>query len=94
MAPAANGDRLPSQARSSDGNGDSRTHLAARSSQNDREMSGALLEGAFYLAVGLVLAEGIDGPDRGGNPADQCHLQQETEEASHRAADGEKGEPR
>jgi hypothetical protein len=38
------------------------------------------------------LAEGINRPDRGGNPTDQRHLQQQAEEACHRAVDGEEGE--
>src|ERR1700761_7537742 len=56
--------------------------------------SNTLLERALYLAVGLVLAEGIDGPDGGGNPADERHLQEQAEEARDRAADREEGQPR
>ena len=56
--------------------------------------SDTLLERALYLAVGLVLAESIDGPDGGGNPADERHLQEQAEEARDRAADREEGQPR
>jgi hypothetical protein len=45
------------------------------------------------LPVGLVLAEGIDGPYRGRNPANQRRLQEQTEKGCHRTARGEVGEP-
>lgn len=47
----------------------------------------------FNLAVGLVLAERVDGPDRGGNPADHGDLQDQAGDAGKRAAYREKREP-
>ena len=56
-----------------------------------RQDSGA--EGAADLLVGLVLAEGVDGPDGGGDPADHGDLEDEADNAGEWASDGEEGEP-
>lgn len=45
------------------------------------------------LLVGLVLAQRVHGPDRGGNPADQRDLEDQAEDAGEGAADGEELEP-
>ena len=37
--------------------------------------------------------ERVDRPDGGRQPADQRHLQDQADDAGHRAADGEEGEP-
>ena len=51
------------------------------------------LQGAFDFTVSLVLAECIDSPNGGGNPADQRYLHQKADKARHRAANGDKGQP-
>ena len=45
------------------------------------------------LLVGLVLAQGVDGPDGGGEPADQRDLQDKADDSGDWAADGEEGQP-
>lgn len=45
------------------------------------------------LPVGLVLAEGIDRPDGGGNPSDDCDLEDQTQQAGKWPADGEELKP-
>lgn len=46
------------------------------------------------LAVGLVLRERIDGPDRRRNPAEQGALQHQAEQAGEGSSDEEESEPR
>lgn len=46
----------------------------------------------FDLAVRLVLAERIHGPDRSRKPADEGNLQDQTDDACDRAADREEGD--
>lgn len=54
----------------------------------------ALLQRLLYLFVGLVLAQGVDGPDGRGEPADDSDLEYKADDAGDRAPSREEGEPR
>jgi hypothetical protein len=45
------------------------------------------------LDVGVVLAESVDGPDGGREPADQGDLQDEAHDAGEGSANGKKRQP-
>ena len=49
---------------------------------------------SFDFLVGGVLTQSVHGPDRGGDPADQCELQNQADDAGNRTANREKLEPR
>lgn len=51
-------------------------------------------EGVGDFFIGIVLAQGVDCPDGGRNPANQCNLQDEADDACNRATDGKEGQPR
>src|SRR5690606_26541 len=57
------------------------------------ERSASLTQRLLDFLVGLVLAERVHRPDRGGNPADERHLQDQANDAGYGAADGEEGQP-
>ena len=46
----------------------------------------------LYFPVSFVLAQGIDGPDGCGQPANECELQDQTKDASEGAPDGEESQ--
>jgi len=50
-------------------------------------------KGLFDFLVSFVLAEGIDCPDSGGNPAKNGNLQYQADNAGNRVTYGEKGQP-
>lgn len=47
----------------------------------------------FDFLVRLVLAEGVDRPDCGGNPADDRNLKKQADDAGNGSANGEKLKP-
>lgn len=50
-------------------------------------------QGVPDFLIGLVLAERVNRPDGGGNPADQGDLQDEADKSGERSADGEELDP-
>jgi hypothetical protein len=50
-------------------------------------------EGPVDLLIGLVLAESVDGPDGGGDPAEDGDLQDQANNSGEGAAYGEEGQP-
>lgn len=52
------------------------------------------VERTLNLLIGLELAQGIDGPQCGGNPTDQCELQDQADDTGNGTADGEEGHER
>ena len=53
----------------------------------------AAIKGTANLLVGLILAERVDGPDGGRNPADECDLQNQADDAGKGSANGEELKP-
>lgn len=54
----------------------------------------AILQGALYFLVGLVLAQRVDGPYGRRKPAYERDLQDKADNAGDGAPDREKGKPR